>query len=321
MSQDPAAKPSKSTYKKNWLSIESQLQKLESYGLQIADREMAQSFLHHANYYRFAGYCLAFEESRHKFHQGVTFDQVRYAYDFDARLRDLFSQALQWIEIDLCASTAHYFGEKYGAFGHIEADNFTTKFGNEKHTRRPLYHADWLTALREEAGRSQEIFVDHFRDEYIEFPDLPIWTVTEVMTFGRLARMIRGMKRIDRKCIGYDLYGIPEPVFFSLVHHLHYVRNRCAHHSRLWDRTWKVSSVLPQHSDWKHPQIQSKKRVFTTLLLMKQLLDSCNALKSNMRLWQDQVNELMAALPDAPKAGILIGLSKDWKQHPVWIQE
>lgn len=308
-------------YDKKWLSIEEQIGKLKSYGLVVAHHEVAQSFLHHANYYRFAGYCLAFEETRHQFRKGVTFEQVRFAYDFDARLRDLFSQALQWIEIDLCAATAHYFGQKYGPFGHIEADNFTDKFGNEKYTKRPMYHADWLTVLREEASRSQEIFIDHFRAQYTEFPDLPIWTVTEVMTFGRLARMIRGMKRVDRKNIGSGLYGIPEPVFFSLVHHLHYVRNCCAHHSRLWDRAWKVSATLPQHSDWKHPTIQSKKRIFTTLLLMKQLLDSCHAIKANVSAWQNKVNELMNGLPEVPRAWALIGLPKDWETHPVWIQE
>ena len=317
MTNGDAPKP----YDKEWLSIEGQIERLQSYGLEVGDPKVAQSFLHHANYYRFAGYCLAFEESRHKFHEGVTFEQVSYAYEFDSRLRDLFSQALQWIEIDLCAATAHYFGEKYGPFGHVDAGNFTDKFGNEPHTKRPLYHADWLKVLQEEAQRSQEIFIDHFRRSYSEFPNLPIWTLTEVMTFGRLARMIRGMKRIDRKNVGYGLYGIPEPVFFSLVHHLHYVRNCCAHHSRLWDRTWKVSSTLPQHSDWKHPMIQSKKRVFTTLLLMKQLLDSCDAIETNVREWQQKVNELLSGLPDFKNASARIGLPKNWETHPVWVQE
>ena len=67
--------------------------------------------------------------------------------------------------------------------------------------------------------------------------------------------------------------------------------------------------------------IQSKKRVFTTLLLMKQLLDSCDAIETNVREWQQKVNELLSGLPDFKNASARIGLPKNWETHPVWVQE
>lgn len=88
---------------------------------------------------------------------------------------------------------------------------------------------------QEEANRSSELFVTHFKQAYIEFPDLPVWMVTEVKSFGGLSKMFMGMSRSDQKSIS-SRYGLQPSIFQSWMHHFVYVRNLCAHHSRLWDR-------------------------------------------------------------------------------------
>ena len=93
--------PAKVAYTKPWLSVPEQVATLEARGLQMDDRAEAEAFLRHVNYYRFTGYCLAFESPRHSFPAGVTFGHVRAAYRFDSTLRDLFVEALELIEIDL----------------------------------------------------------------------------------------------------------------------------------------------------------------------------------------------------------------------------
>jgi len=115
--------PARTAYVKPWLSVTDQVTRLEDRGLHVADRPDAESFLRHVNYYRFAGYCLAFEQPRHQFPAGVTFDHVKHAHNFDVTLRDLFNEALEIIEVDLCTSVAHYFGQKYGSFGHIDVSS------------------------------------------------------------------------------------------------------------------------------------------------------------------------------------------------------
>ncbi len=49
----------------------------------------------------FSGYCLAFEASRHQFFPGVRFDDIQFAYSFDCKLRDLFNEALELLEVDI----------------------------------------------------------------------------------------------------------------------------------------------------------------------------------------------------------------------------
>jgi abortive infection bacteriophage resistance protein len=178
-------------YNKPWLSIADQVKQLEARGLVVADRAKAEAFIEHTSYYRFSGYCLAFENTRHVFSGGTNFELIKDAYVFDANLRDLFREATELIEVDLRSIVAHAFGEKHGAFGHIDATKFHPKFK----------HSEWLSKLQHETKRSSEIFVNHFRRRYRQFPDLPIWATTEVMSFGALSLMISGMWKSDRQLI------------------------------------------------------------------------------------------------------------------------
>jgi hypothetical protein len=61
----PASPPPRKPFKKRWLSYAEQVALLQSRGLIVADPAKAADFLKHLNYYRFSGYCLAFEQARH----------------------------------------------------------------------------------------------------------------------------------------------------------------------------------------------------------------------------------------------------------------
>ena len=119
------------SYQKPWLSHADQVAQLVSRGLTVADPAAAEQFLSHVNYYRFSGYCLAFEQPRHSFPKGVTFEDITGAYAFDVVLRDLLTEALEVIEIDVRAYLAYHFGQSYGAFGHTNPANFFGRFDHD----------------------------------------------------------------------------------------------------------------------------------------------------------------------------------------------
>lgn len=304
--------PAKVPYGKPWLSVADQVSKLEARGLQVNDRNDAESFLRHVNYYRFAGYCLAFEQPRHSFPNGMTFEQVKFAYQFDVQLRDLFTEALELIEIDLCTSVAHSFGRKYGAFGHTLATNFHNRFDFN------TTHPTWLSKLHDETTRSRELFVKHFRYKYTEYPNLPIWAATEVMSFGGLSRMVAALHKHDRQAIALE-YDVSAKVLSSATHHFAYVRNLCAHHSRLWDRVWSIKPELPRNPDWSPPNVLTNERLYSTLLLMRKLLLRSNQIRPDADAWRDRINSLLSSPPAAPNAAALMGLTNNWTQHPVWV--
>jgi abortive infection bacteriophage resistance protein len=218
----PPLPPAKPAFNKPWLSHADQVALLQKRGLIVTDPAAAVAFLSHANYYRFSGYCLAFESARHSFVPNTTFEQIQNAYEFDWTLRDLITEALEVIELDVRTAVAYHFGRVHGAFGHTQATHFFARFK----------HQAWLDRLREEARRSKELFVTHYQATYAGFPDLPIWIATEIMSFGALSQMFQGMLRPDQKVVA-SRYGRQPRDLASWIHHMVYVRMLCAHHSRL----------------------------------------------------------------------------------------
>lgn len=294
-------------YCKGWLSYSDQVQLLQHRGLVVSDLRKAEQFLSHLNYYRFSGYCLAFESQRHTFVAGTTFEQIVDAYQFDLGLRDLVTEALEIIEVDLRAAIAHFFGQRYGAFGHTVASNFHIGFG----------HTDWLLRLQEEAHRSSELFVTHFQRAYIEFPDLPVWMVTEVMSFGGLSKMFMGMSRPDQKVIS-NRYSLQPIILQSWMHHFVYVRNLCAHHSRLWDRVWAIKPTLPYGKDWAVPKLRSNRHLLATLMLLRYWLKRIPAANRFASNWKIRVEQHLQSPPVVASPDTRMGLTQSWMSNPIW---
>ena len=295
------------TYQKPWLSHQDQVSLLQSRGLIITDVQAAIDFLQHVNYYRFSGFCLVFESSRHQFQNGVTFEQVQAAYDFDRTLRDIVTEALEVVELDFRSAVAYHFGQKYGAFGHTDPANFFHKF----------HHTRWMDKLHVEAKRSSERFVAHFKVTYSGFPDLPFWAITEIVSFGALSRMCKGMINEDRKAIAHQ-YGLQPRDWVSWLHHLTYVRNLCAHHARLWDRIWSIKPQLPCARVWQPPHLPGNNRLFATLVILKYLMGHCPTLATYTDEWRSRVEVLMDQPPAVANASQLMGLAANWKAHPLW---
>lgn len=295
-------------YPKPWLPVSAQIKTLESRGLVVTDQASAEDFLLHLNYYRFSGYGLAFEDRRHSFRPGTTFEAVRAAYEFDRDFRDLITESLEVIELDLRSVIAYAFGQQHDPFGHTDAANFYSRFG----------HADWLHRLHGETMRSREQFVDHFRATYSEYPDLPIWVATELMSFGALSRMYSGMVKPDQKAISAR-YGLQPRTLQSWIHHLVYTRNLCAHHLRLWDRCWSIKPDVPAGKAWASPELPDNWHLFAALLVQAKMLMGCSAEAVFVHSWRKRIESLIdAKTPGVPDAFHRMGLSKNWKNHPVW---
>lgn len=314
----PAGGSPKRPFNKPWQSWSDQLRTLESRGLVVTDRPAAEAFLSHVNYYRLSGYCLALEQSRHVFIPGTTFEQVKAVYDFDRVLRDLVTDALELIEVDARTAIAYHFGQHYGAFGHTQPANFFTP-PPSRHRPRPnaFSHTPWLDGVRREAERSKEQFVGHYRQTYTGFPDLPVWMATEVMSFGALSRMFEGMLASDQRMVA-PRYGVQPSFLATWLHHLVYVRNVCAHHSRLWDRVWAIKPDVPPLPAWQAPLLPGNDHLFVTLLILRRLLARCPSIAPFDAEWKARVEAHLAKQPPVANPLVRMGLTPTWTAHPLW---
>lgn len=238
-------------YTKPYLTYAEQLELLQRRGLVIADRRRAQHILSTVGYYRLSGYWYPYRtldgtgRSDH-FDTGTTFDQVLALYDMDRRLKLHVLGGIERIEIAMRVRVGHALGRRH-AFAHLDPAYLDGRF-TECRAGRCAFDG-WRKRLTEAQERSTEEFVKHFKENY--GGQLPVWVATEIMDFGTLSHLYSGAKRNDRDAIATSL-GVADmrgkgngAAVANWMRVLNYLRNVCAHHSRLWNRNMTVQ-VAPR---------------------------------------------------------------------------
>jgi abortive infection bacteriophage resistance protein len=292
-------------YTKPPLTYEQQADLLLQRGL-VADRALLIQRLQSVNYYRLSAYCYPFKQPDNTFTLGTKFDTIWRRYTFDRQLRLLVIDAIERVEIAVRSRLVYELTHRHGAFAQLEVRAFPGI--------APAEHQRLIDELHENALKSSEAFVDHFRRTYDEFPDIPLWAAAETMTFGQMLTMFRRCEMHVQRVIatGYGLHG---KVLLSWLLTLNYVRNLCAHHARLWNRELAIKPLIPyQRNDprWYPPTAVGNNRVFVVLTLQHYLMRQV-APQSD---WRQRLYGLFDRYADIPIASM--GIPADWRKHPLW---
>ena len=250
-------------YTKPPLTFEQQADILLQRGM-LADRSVLIQRLGEVSYYRLSAYWYSFRISgTDNFKPNTRFDRVWDHYVFDRQLRLLTMDAIERVEVSLKTQLIQAFVFKYGAFGHLNRLNLPG-ITIESHER-------FLTKLRGETERSKEAFVEHYRIKYRSETDLPLWMAAEIMDFGTMLTLFRNMDQYTKRDIA-TYYGLRAAVLESWLMTLNYVRNICAHHSRLWNRVLSTPPRIPREKT--HPEFHvaiaiEPDSVFSVLCLLR----------------------------------------------------
>ena len=299
------------TYQKQALRFEDQLALLQQRGLEFDDLDRALSQIRAISYYRLSGYWYPFREKdtdgnlTDKFIRGASFENAIELYEFDRELRLLVMSAIERVEVYLRTLIAYHLGHTYGAFGHTEPLNFHPKFD----------HAKWLKKLDVEATRSKEAFIVHYKNKYKGFPTLPIWMTTEIMSLGSLSFCFKGLSHADKRAISTKL-NMHHKRLADWLHQLTYVRNVCAHHSRLWNRALSIRTERSKDDVWNPPITPSNDRIFYILLTLRHLLVTTEYGDN----WCRDCNALLAPIASNNFLRIAMGMPENWREHPIWTQ-
>ena len=265
--------------------------------------------LESVSYYRLSGYWHPFRDlPGDNFKPNTQFQQVWDQYVFDRRLRLLVMDAIERFEIAIRGLVAFEHSKVYGPFGYAtDSASLPTLVGGPRLT--------FFDNLSKELCRSQETFVDHYKQKYFSEPYFPIWMATEVMSFGLVSRLFRDSPKPIRNAVAIK-FGVNEDVLGSWCLTLNTVRNICAHHGRFWNRPLKPTPKLPRrHSSpkWDSPVQIPRGTAFTVLTICKHCLD----VLSPGHKWGDRVKTLIANSTTIPIARM--GFPPNWQQSKIWI--
>lgn len=293
-------------YEKLPLTFEKQAEKLINRGL-LVDKNTLINTLKNVNYYRLSGYLYPYRSSDDNFKPGTTFEKVWSHYTFDRHLRLLVMDAIERIEISIRTKLIYYIAHKTKAFGYFDLCCYPNKTAEE--------YANLTKIITGEVKRSSEIFVKHFFTKYGDMHKvLPIWMTGEIVSLGCTLNIYKGISNEIKRNVA-DNYIVPDEVLLSWLKTIHAIRNICAHHGRLWNRTLGVKPFIPKkkkYPEWHEPVLIPNDKIFGVLTIFKYLIN----IIAPQSKWK---NRLMSLLIDYPEVSILdMGFPKNWKECVFW---
>lgn len=301
-------------FNKPALSISQQIAKLESRGLIVNDKQLAENALRNLNYYRLSGYWMHFEDCRspHHFKAGTKFEDILELYNFEKELRSFIFEGISRFEVSLRTQFSHQVGMKYSSHSYLQSE-YAKDFGV------------WLENMKKvqaETGRSKEIFIKHYKDKYEEsFP--PIWVVCEIFSFGTLSCWYKNLKELSSSnpnCPGNAkddiaaFYNTPSQILESWIHSLSVLRNHCAHQSRLILKQIAIQPMKPKSRKISISQIWSSKTncLYNLILILIYLNEQIN-LPSD---WKTLFIGFLKANSDKCKE--FLSFPSNWEKDSFW---
>jgi abortive infection bacteriophage resistance protein len=312
----------KRTYEKLPLTFDEQLRLLKFRNLHVDNDTNALSYLRGISYYRLSAYFLPYQKSKDQFNKGTTFKQVVRTYTFDRELRLLVFDAIERLEIAIRTQFIYAMANHHkNAHWQDDKSLFITPFYNSIGNLVDPYSDLQRIISKAKTVRRPEVFIKHYIDTYHKPSNPPSWMCLELLTMGELSHIYRGLKnKADKKRIA-DFFDVHPSVFTSWLHSLTYVRNLCAHHSRLWNRDLAIEPdrIKKPVGEWVSAPFQNNKRVFYFLCVLKYLLIRANPNNSI----NDRLVLLFNKYADLPIKYLGIpsdenGEMLDWKNEPLW---
>ncbi|MGW7681185.1 Abi family protein [Kribbella sp. NPDC054772] len=287
----------------------------------IDDPAAAAELLGAVGYYRLSGYWYPYRrqvaprQRDDQFVAGTDFTTVVRLYDADRRLKLHVLDAIERVEIALRVMIGFTLGKR-GAYAHLDRANLDGQFTRLDGTRRSKYDG-WIAKVRDAQRRSSEDFVVHFQTTYDG--RLPVWVVTEILDFGSTAHLYAGLKSADRSVIAQELDIVDHHgqgnghTLSNWLRVLNYVRNICAHHSRLWNRhivnkiAARQLASIPELQHLSDPMV-SHDRIYSTLCVLAFLMQ-----RVGRGPWASELRVLVAGeVPACGRSLSEMGFPPEW---------
>lgn len=312
-------------FNKPTLTYDEQIKLLKSRGVIFHNEEYAKDKLINISYFRLSAYMLPFrkkqgEEFIDEFKEGTKWEDIYNLYIFDRKLRLLVFDAIERIEVSIRTQIVYHLGLKYGS--HWQDDETIFKPAIQRTLKNGQVKSFYAFQEIQEHIQSKlndnqaEHYIKSYKANYSEPANPPSWMCIEVMYFNHLSKICSSLKyRADITAIAKH-FSLPPSTFNSWLHTINYVRNICAHHSRLWNREFHI---IPEKLSFSKDKVWisnsnniQRTKLYHFLCMLNYLLQTINP-STTFNL------KLKTLLKQYPNASIYaMGFPKDWENERIW---
>lgn len=295
---------------------------LESRGMDVGstdhERARAERKISQIGYYRLSGFSYPCREIArdsdgnvikehgkpkrlNTFVANTRFSDVLDLYLFDKKLRLLMLDALERIEIHLKTVISHELG-RVNPLAYIDPECINPQNLKDHVVRNNIRNEwfEWVNRQRSELSRCKE---DSIYSHKKAGKEIPIWVAVEAWSFGTLSKFFEILKGKYQNKVAARMQVDNPQHLVRWLQELNTLRNRCAHHSRVWNQSSKNALQFPSGitTDGKFFsgfQLTSGqcKRVFSLIAICWYLVQRIGPHSE----WIVHVIELLDEFPDVP---------------------
>lgn len=160
---------------------------------------------------------------------GTTYKDILRLYECDARLRDACFTAVGQFELLLRNAISEALSGTFGSHPYYQMFAFRDATANLNAIQ---------TFAKTYAG-SKDQRAKHYRQTYSSPALPPIWTMKEFLTFGAASRIFQSLEGSLRTGIARQFGVGSDQIFTDWLECLVDLRNMCAHHDRLFNRSFQ----------------------------------------------------------------------------------
>ena len=220
--------------------------------------------------------------------------------------------AISKIEIAIRAQIINQYSIVHKSHWHIDSSLFKSI---------DLYNR-FFQNLEESCKKSEDNFVFHYYEKYNIPSTPPNWVCIEIISFGQLSHLYKDLDDSKGPKINVAKYfGLSTTNLMSeWIHAIHIIRNICAHHGRLWNKSIPVNVLDPTKVPKdvifpfvaKIPVDKYRYRLYSSICCIQYLLDIIEPNND----FRTGIKNLMSQIPANRKGDM--GFVKNWNKEKFW---
>lgn len=260
--------------KKEFKTIEEQVEILKKKGLIIEDEEETKEILLRENYFFINGYRLLLMNSYSDktFVKGSTFKELYALFLFDRSMRNIIFKYLLIIENQLKSITSYQLSKKYGyqEKDYLNFKNFTEDRSKVRRVK------DLIEKMKRQVrinGTKHNATLHYIKN----YGYVPMWVLVKVLSFGIVCELYSVLKKEDQIEIA-SVFNVSTEYLEDFLPILANYRNLCAHEDIMFDhKTEKVIPDTEYHEKLNifkmdDEYIYGKNDIFAVIIMLKYLL-------------------------------------------------
>lgn len=132
----------------------------------------------------------------------------------------------------------------------IISRNFLDVYNNDPFANYNLMkYSNVNNEINKEVKRSKEIFINHYKKEYSNYPQIPIWISVEIMSLGTLSKFYSSSENKLKTLITKNMNLHHYIYLISWLFAITEIRNRSVHHSRILCRQLSNPPIIPKNKN------------------------------------------------------------------------